>query len=56
MESAFGGGLLTCGSWVLHALENLPNLKKAVLVGPADEDKTAEQLLKDSRHHMGDRG
>ena len=49
MESAFGGGLLTCGSWVLHALENLPNLKKAVLVGPADEDKTAEQLLKDSR-------
>ena len=44
MESAFGGGLLTCGSWVLHALENLPNLKKAVLVGPADEDKTAEQL------------
>ena len=24
MESAFGGGLLTCGSWVLHALENLP--------------------------------
>ena len=49
MESAFGGDLLTCGSWVLRALNDLPNLKKAILVGPADEDGTAEQLLADSR-------
>lgn len=49
MESAFGGDLLTCGSWVLRALNDLPNLKRAILVGPADEDGTAGQLLADSR-------
>ncbi len=49
MESAFGGDLLTCGSWVLRALTDLPNLKKAILVGPADEDGTAGQLLADPR-------
>ena len=49
MESAFGGGLLTCGSWVLRSLSELPNLKKAVLVGPADEDGTGEILKSDSR-------
>ena len=49
MESAFGGDLLTCGSWVLRALKDLPNLKRAILVGPADEDGTAGQLLADSR-------
>ena len=49
MESAFGGGLLTFGSWVLRALSSLPYLKKAILVGPADEDRTGEQLLKDPR-------
>lgn len=42
MESAFGSDLLTCGSWVLHALK-LPNLRKAILIGPADEDKTAKE-------------
>lgn len=49
MESAFGGSLLTCGSWVLHALRRLPMLKKVILAGPADEDGTAELLSGDER-------
>lgn len=49
MESAFGGGLLTCGSWVLRSLSELSNLKKAILIGPADEDGTGEILKSDSR-------
>lgn len=49
MESAFGGGLLTCGSWVLRSLSELSNLKKAILIGPADEDGTGTILKSDPR-------
>ncbi|MDQ0256619.1 arginase family enzyme [Evansella vedderi] len=35
--------LLSCGSWVLHALESLPNLEKVVIVG-IRPDFTTEQI------------
>lgn len=44
MESAFGGELLSCGCWVLQALRTIPELKKVIMVGPADEDGTEEAL------------
>lgn len=49
MESAFGGGLLTCGSWVLQALQTLPQLKRVVMIGPADEDGTGQWLRRQER-------
>ena len=49
MESAFGGELLTCGCWVLHALRSLPNLKQVIMIGPADEDGSEELLQADPR-------
>lgn len=31
------GGLLSCGGWIAAALEELPNLKEVILVGPDEE-------------------
>lgn len=35
-ESAFGAGLLSCGSWVKRSLETLPFLQYVILIGPDD--------------------
>ncbi len=41
-ESAFGAGLLSCGSWLLQSLRTLPLLKKVILVGPMDAEVEEE--------------
>jgi len=30
--------LLTCGSWLCQALRTIPNLKRAVIIGPDPKD------------------
>lgn len=37
MQSPAFGGLLSCGSWVREALEELPLLREVMLVGPEEE-------------------
>lgn len=37
MQPPAFGGLLSCGGWILAALEELPLLKEVVLVGPDEE-------------------
>ena len=34
MQPPAFGGLLSCGGWIASALEELPNLKKVLLIGP----------------------
>lgn len=41
--------LVTCGSWVLNSLENLPMLKKVVIIG------TSEDLVKTIPKHLNKR-
>ncbi len=41
-ESAFGAGILSCGSWLLQSLRTLPMMKKVILVGPPDENAADE--------------
>lgn len=47
-ESAFGAGLLSCGSWLLQSLRTLPMLQKVILIGPEDgEVLEAERCFQD---------
>ena len=49
-ESAFGPGLLSCGSWVARARESLPLLRKIWLAGPGNEDGMREELSSDDTY------
>lgn len=38
MQPPAFGGILSCGGWIAASVEELPNLKEVILVGPDEED------------------
>ena len=37
-------GMMSCGSWVRHALEDLPNLNKVIIIGVSEANITSERI------------
>ena len=51
-ESAFGAGLLSCGSWLMRALETLPLLNQVILIGPPETEPEIDPALAARVHHL----
>lgn len=48
------GGILSCGGWIVHALEKQPYLKKVFLVGPPQKDwEEVEVSLREKTEFFG---